>query len=78
MTDNEDSMVGFIPVELLDVLIINYPVYAHFFDPFNPNNIEKKLEYLTLIKNGKKVAEIPDFIDILDDYPPKDVLWDVR
>ena len=44
MTDYEDSMVGFIPVELLDVLIINYPVYAHFFDPFNPNNIEKIIE----------------------------------
>ena len=77
MTDYEDSMVGFIPVEALDALIINSPVYAHFFDLFNPDNIEKKIEYLTLIKNGKKVAEIPDFIDILDDYPSKDVLWDV-
>ena len=45
MTDYEDSMVGLIPVELLDTLIINSLVYAHFFDPFNPNNIEKEIEY---------------------------------
>ena len=38
-------------------------------------NLDKKIEVLTKLKNGVPPSKIPDFYDILEEYPKDDIDW---
>ena len=47
-----------------------------FFDIESNEMLDKKIEVLLLLKNGKTISEIPNFYNILELYPDESVLWD--
>lgn len=46
-----------------------------FFDTESYEMLDRKIEILTALKEGKTISDIPDFYDILENYP-KDEDWD--
>lgn len=46
-----------------------------FFDTESYKMLDRKIEILTALKEGKTISDIPDFYDILENYP-KDEDWD--
>lgn len=52
----------------------NYEIYK-FFDDESDEMLDEKIEVLTALKEGKTIAEIPNFYDVLELYP-KNEMWD--
>lgn len=50
--------------------------YEPFFDLESDENMERKLEILRGLKNGKAPADFDDFYDILELYPMNGEMWD--
>ncbi len=50
-------------------------VVRDFFDLTSEKNLDKKIEVLTKLKNGVPPSKIPDFYDILEEYPKDDIDW---
>lgn len=48
---------------------------SQFFDDESDKMLDEKIEVLTALKEGKAIAEIPKFYDVLELYP-KDEIWD--
>ena len=46
-----------------------------YFNLDSDELLDEKIEVLTQIKEGKTIAEIPNFYKVLEDLP-KDDLWD--
>lgn len=55
-------------------LVDNYEV-DQFFDIDSDKMLDDKIEVLTALKEGKPIAEIPKFYDVLELYP-KNEMWD--
>ena len=45
------------------------PMLFQFFDLDSDELLDEKIEVLTALKNGKQIADIPNFYDILELYP---------
>ncbi len=56
------------------------PMLIQFFDLDSDELLDEKIEVLTALKEGKQIADIPNFYDILELYPKEtdgtDVHWD--
>lgn len=48
------------------------PMLSQFFDLDSDELLDEKIEVLTALKNGKQIADIPNFYDILELYPKVD------
>lgn len=70
MTDIEKK----IKIMRLLLEVDNYEVYK-FFDDESDEMLDEKIEVLTALKEGKTIAEIPNFYDVLELYP-KNEMWD--
>lgn len=62
--------------KILDLLFeVDCYEVDQFFDVDSDKMLDEKIEVLTALKNGKPIAEIPKFYDVLELYP-KDEMWD--
>ena len=53
------------------------PMLLQFFDLDSDELLDEKIGVLTAMKEGKTIAEIPNFYDILELYPKNnDTHWD--
>lgn len=52
------------------------PTLVQFFDFDSDNLLDEKIEVLTALKDGKQIADIPNFYDILELYPKDGEHWD--
>lgn len=59
---------------LTEVTGLSYEV-DNFFDVDSDKMLDEKIEVLTALKDGKTIAEIPKFYDVLE-LMPKDDIWD--
>lgn len=50
-------------------------VIRDFFDLSSDKMLDKKIDVLTKLKNGVKPSDIPDFYEVLEEYPGDDVDW---
>lgn len=48
------------------------PMLSQFFDLDSDELLDEKIEVLTALKNGKQIADIPNFYGILELYPKGD------
>lgn len=48
------------------------PMLSQFFDLDSDELLDEKIEVLTALKNGKQIADILNFYDILELYPKGD------
>ena len=48
---------------------------SQFFDVDSDKMLDEKIEVLTALKQGKTIAEIPKFYDVLE-LMPKGEMWD--
>lgn len=65
-------------MKILDLLfeVDNYEV-ERFFDIESEKMLDEKIEVLTALKDGKPIAEIPKFYDVLELMPKgENKLWD--
>ena len=66
-------------IEIMKLLIeipYNYLVIK-FFDLDSDKLLDEKIDVLTKLKNGKTIAEIKNFYDILEKYPEdNNIMWD--
>ena len=62
--------------KILDLLFgVDCYEVDRFFDVDSDKMLDEKIEVLTALKEGKTIAEIPKFYDVLELYP-KDEIWD--
>ena len=62
--------------QIMDLLpMANCYEVDRFFDADSNEMLDDKIEVLTALKEGKTIAEIPKFYDVLELYP-KDEIWD--
>ena len=62
--------------KILDLLfVVDCYEVDQFFDADSDKMLDEKIEVLTALKDGKPIAEIPKFYDVLELYP-KDEMWD--
>ena len=47
-----------------------------FFDLDSDELLDEKIRVLTALKDGKQIADIPNFYDILESYPKNGEHWD--
>lgn len=52
------------------------PMLIQFFDLDSDRLLDEKIEVLTALKEGKQIADIPNFYDILELYPKDGTHWD--
>lgn len=56
------------------------PMLTQFFDLNSDELLDEKIKVLTALKEGKQIADIPNFYDILELYPKggdgTDTHWD--
>lgn len=52
------------------------PMLIQFFDLDSDKLLDEKIKALTALKEGKQIADIPNFYDILELYPKDDTHWD--
>lgn len=45
------------------------PMLSQFFDLDSDELLDEKIEVLTALQEGKQIADIPNFYDILELYP---------
>jgi len=61
------------------ILIFELLAYAvgipemKYFDLDSEELLDEKIEVLTQIKEGKPIAEIPNFYDVLENLPTEDI-----
>lgn len=63
-------------IQIMDLL--SYAISIPEMKYFNPDSdelLDEKIEVLTQIKEGKTIAEIPNFYKVLEDLPEDD-MWD--
>ena len=51
------------------------PTMIQFFDLDSDELLDEKIRVLTALKDGKQIADIPNFYDILE-YPKNGEHWD--
>lgn len=61
-------------IKIMQLLSEIYEPMLEFFDVDSDKMLDEKIKVLTDLKNGKTIADIPNFYDILELYP-KD-MWD--
>lgn len=63
-------------IQIMDLLsyAIGIPVMK-YFNLDSDELLDEKIEVLTQIKEGKTIAEIPNFYKVLEDLPEDD-MWD--
>lgn len=62
--------------KILDLLFeVDCYEVSKFFDADSDKMLDDKIEVLTALKEGKTIAEISKFYDVLELYP-KDEMWD--
>lgn len=52
------------------------PAMTQFFDLDSDELLDEKIGVLTALKDGKQIADIPNFYDILELYPKEGEHWD--
>ena len=52
------------------------PTMIQFFDLDSDELLDEKIRVLTALKDGKQIADIPNFYDILELYPKDGEHWD--
>ena len=52
------------------------PTMIQFFDLDSDELLDEKIRVLTALKDGKQIADIPNFYDILESYPKNGEHWD--
>lgn len=56
------------------------PMLSQFFDLDSDELLDEKIEVLIALQEGKQIADIPNFYDILELYPKgedeKEIHWD--
>ena len=52
------------------------PTMTQFFDLDSDELLDEKIAVLTALKDGKQIADIPTFYDILELYPKDGEHWD--
>lgn len=52
------------------------PTLIRFFDLDSDELLDEKIAVLTALKDGKQIADIPTFYDILELYPKGGEHWD--
>lgn len=65
-------------VKVLDLLLETAGMsneVDQFFDENSDKMLDEKIEVLTALKEGKPIAEIPKFYDVLE-LMPKNEMWD--
>lgn len=76
MTDTELIEKG-VKVRELFLEVENFPpMLQKFFDLNSDNLLDEKIEVLTALKEGKQIADIPNFYKILELYPKDGEHWD--
>ena len=61
-------------LQILELLSQVYDPMLEFFNVDSDKMLDEKIKVLTDLKNGKSISEIPNFYDILEDYP--EGIWD--
>lgn len=61
-------------IKIMQLLSEIYEPMLEFFDVDSDKMLDEKIKVLTDLKNGKKIADIPNFYDILELYPTD--MWD--
>ena len=54
------------------------PTMTQFFDLDSDELLDEKIAVLTALKDGKQIADIPTFYDILELYPKDGEHWDYK
>lgn len=64
--------------QIVDLLLENVlPIdFAGYFDAASDNLLDEKIEVLQALKDGKTIAEIPLFYDVLELLPDEGEIWD--
>lgn len=64
--------------QVIDLLLDGVlPVeFSQFFDADSVEMLDEKIEVLQALKDGKAIAEIPRFYDVLELLPPDGEIWD--
>lgn len=76
MTENEKIEKG-IRVRKLFLEVEDFPpMLQKFFDLDSDELLDEKITVLTALKEGKQIADIPNFYDILELYPNNGEHWD--
>ena len=55
---------------------INDPLFHKFFDEDSNELLDKKIDVLNKLFNGKAPNEIEHYYDVLELYPKEGVMWD--
>jgi len=66
---NEDKKI-----QILKLLSQIYEPMLEFLDVDSDKMLDEKIKILTELKNGKSIKDIPNFYDILENYPAD--MWD--
>ena len=63
-------------MELWTEVSFNNNLVRDFFDLSSDKMLDKKIEVLTALKNGKAPSDIPHFYEVLEEYPQENnVYW---
>lgn len=64
--------------QVLDLLLDGVlPIdFAPYFDADSEKLLDEKIEVLQALKDGKTIAEIPNFYEVLELLPPEGEIWD--
>ena len=63
-------------IKIMQLLGEIYEPMLEFFDVDSDKMLDEKIKVLTDLKNGKTIADIPNFYDILELYPKDNEMWD--
>ena len=63
-------------IKIMELLPQVYEPMLRFFDIDSDRLLDLKIQVLTDLMNGKTIAEIPRFYDILELYPADGEIWD--
>lgn len=61
--------------KMMDLFFEVYEPEFKFFDIDSDKMIDEKIEVFQALKDGKSIADIPNYYDILE-LMPKDDMWD--
>lgn len=75
-TEDETQKKMFKVYSLLEQNHGRFFMFEQFFDCTSENMLDEKIQVLTDLANGKTIAEIPNFYDILEKYPSDGTIWD--
>lgn len=64
-------------MQIFDLLMqVSFPPFEQFFDSDSDELLDEKIEVLTALHEGKSLAQIPLFYDVLELYPKDETHWD--